>query len=146
MTARTHSNVGVNHDRLTLPAYGGSLFDPDRFPFLEGRRAPDHLVVNDIDLGPAPDAATGPERPVAIDDRTVLAILDALLTVEVKSGRTKVAQRVSYKALDVEQSGHCYEGLLDHGASPIDVLALGLVGPDGAVYAVNNAVLFSVGR
>jgi hypothetical protein len=122
---------GVNHDRLTLPAYGGSLFDPDRFPFLEGRRAPDHLVVNDIDLGPAPDAPTGPERPVAIDDRTVLAILDALLTVEVKSGRTKVAQRVSYKALDVEQIGHCYEGLLDHGCAPVDVLAIGLLGPEG---------------
>jgi len=69
---------------------------------------------------------------VAIDDRTVLAILDALLTVEVKSGRSKVAQRVSYKALDVEQIGHCYEGLLDHGCSVIDVLALGLVGPEGA--------------
>lgn len=122
---------GVNHDRLTLPAYGGSLFDPDRFAFLEGRRAPDQLVVNDIDLGPAPDAATGPERPVAIDDRTVLAILDALLTVEVKSGRTKVAQRVSYKALDVEQIGHCYEGLLDHGCAPVDELAVGLVGPEG---------------
>lgn len=122
---------GVNHDRLTLPAYGGSLFDPDRFPFLEGRRTPDHLVVNDIDLGPAPDAATGPERPVAIDDRTVLAILDALLTVEVKSGRTKVAQRVSYKALDVEQIGHCYEGLLDHGCAPVDELSVGLVGPEG---------------
>lgn len=123
---------GVNHDRLTLPAYGGSLFDPDRFPFLEGRRAPDHLIVSGVDLGPADDAVEGPGRPVAIDDRTVLAILDALLTIEVKSGRTKVAQRVSYKALDVEQIGHCYEGLLDHGASPIDVLALGLVGPDGA--------------
>jgi hypothetical protein len=123
---------GVNHDRLTLPAYGGSLFDPDRFPFLEGRRAPDHLVVDGVDLGPADDAVDGPGRPVAIDDRTVLAILDALLTIEVKAGRTKVAQRVSYKALDVEQIGHCYEGLLDHGASPIDVLALGLVGPDGA--------------
>ncbi|MFP5487469.1 MAG: restriction endonuclease, partial [Acidimicrobiia bacterium] len=48
-----------------------------------------------------------------------------------KSGRTKVAQRVSYKALDVEQIGHCYEGLLDHGAIPIDELALGLVGPEG---------------
>lgn len=123
---------GVNHDRLTLPAYGGSLFDPDRFPFLEGCRAPDHLIVSGVDMGPADDAVEGPGRPVAIDDRTVLAILDALLTIEVKSGRTKVAQRVSYKALDVEQIGHCYEGLLDHGASSIDVLALGLVGPDGA--------------
>jgi hypothetical protein len=122
---------GINHDRLTLPAYGGSLFDPDRFPFLEGRRAPDHLWVGGQDLGPADDSVEALGRPIAIDDRTVLASLDALLTVEVKAGRTKVAQRVSYKALDVEQIGHCYEGLLDHGAVPIDVLSLGLVGPDG---------------
>ena len=122
---------GVNHDRLTLPAYGGSLFDPDRFPFLEGRRTAKRIYVNDLDLGPADDAEPGPGRPIAIDDRTVLAILDSLLTVQVKSGRTKVAQRVSYKALEVEQIGHCYEGLLDHGCAPIDVLALGLTGPEG---------------
>ncbi|HAS13531.1 MAG TPA: restriction endonuclease, partial [Acidimicrobiaceae bacterium] len=132
---------GVNHDRLTLPAYGGSLFDPDRFPFLEGRRTPDHLIAGGVDLGPAPDAAVGPGRPVAIDDRTVLAILDSLLTVQVKSGRTKVAQRVSYKALDVEQIGHCYEGLLDHGAIPIDELALGLVGPEGGEPEITVAEL-----
>lgn len=108
---------GVNHDRLTLPAYGGSLFDPDRFAFLEGRRPPDGGVSG---------------RPIAIDDRTVLAILDALLTIEVRAGRSRVAQRVSYKALDVEQIGHCYEGLLDHGAVRINSLSLGLVGPEGA--------------
>lgn len=123
---------GANHDRLTLPAYGGSLFDPNRYPFLEGRRAPDHVVVNGIDLGPADDAAVGPGRPIAIDDRTILAILDALLNVKVRVGRTTVTQRVSYKALDVEQIGHCYEGLLDHGCAPIDVLSLGLIGSDGA--------------
>ena len=123
---------GANHDRLTLPAYGGSLFDPDRYPFLEGRREPDHVIVNGIDLGPADDGATGPGRPVSIDDRTVLAILDALLNIKVRAGRTTVTQRVSYKALDVEQIGHCYEGLLDHGCAPIDVLSVGLIGPDGA--------------
>src|SRR5262249_9075637 len=31
---------GVQHERLKLPAYGGNLFDPDRFRFLEGRHAP----------------------------------------------------------------------------------------------------------
>ncbi len=122
---------GANHDRLTLPAYGGSLFDPDRFPFLEGRRAPEHIVARAIDLGPAEDAATGPGRPVAIDDRTVLAILDALLNIKVRSGRSTVTQRVSYKALDVEQIGHCYEGLLDHSSVRIDALAVGLTGPEG---------------
>ena len=140
---------GANHDRLTLPAYGGSLFDPDRFPFLEGRRASDHLFVGGLDLGAADDASAGSDTPVAIDDRTVLAILDALLTVEVRSGRTKVAQRVSYKALDVEQIGHCYEGLLDHGCAPVDVLALGLVGSEGSEPEVTIADLehhLSAGR
>jgi len=61
----------------------------------------------------------------------VLAVLDALLNVKVRAGRSTVTQRVSYKVLDVEQIGHCYEGLLDHGSAPVDVLSLGLVGPDG---------------
>src|SRR5690606_23582944 len=59
----------------------------------------------------------------------VLAILDALLNVKVRVGRATVTQRVSYKALDVEQIGHCYEGLLDHGCAPVDALSPGLVGP-----------------
>jgi hypothetical protein len=122
---------GVNHDRLTLPAYGGSLFDPERFPFLEGRRSGEHLVGGAVDSGAA-DTHAGVGRPVAIDDRTVVAILDALLTIEVRAGRSTVAQRVSYKALDVEQIGHCYEGLLDHSAVRLEGLSLGLVGPDGA--------------
>lgn len=122
---------GANHDRLSMPAHGGSLFDPDRFTFLEGRRPTDHLVVSGVDVGPVDDAPTGAGRPVAIDDRTVLAILDALLNVKVRSGRSTVTQRVSYKALDVEQIGHCYEGLLDHGCADVEVLSLGLVGPDG---------------
>jgi len=28
---------GIEHQDLHLPAYGGHLFDPDRYPFLEGR-------------------------------------------------------------------------------------------------------------
>jgi len=123
---------GANHDRLTLPAYGGSLFDPDRFPFLEGRHAPDDIMAGGIDLGPDENAAKGSGRPVAIDDRTVLAILDALLNIKVRSGRSTVTQRVSYKALDVEQIGHCYEGLLDHSSVRIDALSIGLTGPEGA--------------
>jgi len=39
---------GVRHDRLTLIAYGGSLFDPDRFPFLEGRIEDSIQVLNSI--------------------------------------------------------------------------------------------------
>ena len=40
---------------------------------------PDHVIAGGVDLGPADDPVEGPGQPVAIDDRTVLAILDALL-------------------------------------------------------------------
>ena len=29
-------HAGVEHEAMRLPPYGGSLFDPDRYPFLEG--------------------------------------------------------------------------------------------------------------
>ncbi len=30
-------HAGAHHEDLSLPAYGGSLFDPERFPWIEGR-------------------------------------------------------------------------------------------------------------
>ncbi|HTE69364.1 MAG TPA: restriction endonuclease, partial [Actinomycetes bacterium] len=105
---------GVQHEQLRLPAYGGGLFDPDRFPFLEGRK---------------PGVATTDE-PVPIDDRTVLHLLDALQVLR-RKGRgagPAEAQRLSYRALDVEQIGHVYEGLLDHTAVRVDDPAVGFDG------------------
>ena len=61
---------GIEHDALRLPAYGGGLFDPDRYPFLEGR-APEIGLAR-------PRAA----RPLPVDDRTMLHMLDALQTLE----------------------------------------------------------------
>ncbi len=83
---------GVGHDVMRLPALGGSLFDPERFPFLEGRKNGSHWKR---------DSAT----PLPIDNRTVLYLLDA---VQLFQGRT-----LSYLALDVEQIGYVYEGLLE---------------------------------
>ncbi|MHB1536544.1 MAG: hypothetical protein ACYC1D_18415 [Acidimicrobiales bacterium] len=88
---------GVAHEDLRLPAYGGGLFDPDRYPWLEGR--PDAL--------PAP-AAT----PPPIDDRTVLAMLRAVQYVRVAGER----RRLTFRALDVEQIGYFYAGLLEYEA------------------------------
>jgi hypothetical protein len=105
---------GVQHEQLRLPAYGGGLFDPNRFPFLEGRK---------------PGVATADE-PVPIDDRTVLHLLDALQVLR-RKGRgagPAEAQRLSYRALDVEQIGHVYEGLLDHTAVRVDDPAVGFDG------------------
>ena len=108
---------GVRHENLLLPAYGGSLFDPDRYPFLEGRAA--HTRWQDT-------AA----RPLAIHDRTVLHLLTALqeLQVQVPGGGPAEARRLSFRALGVEQIGHVYESLLDHTAVRAAEPVLGLRG------------------
>ena len=106
---------GIHHDRLMLPAYGGSLFDPDRYPFLEGRTSKEkHLD----------------DRVLPISNRTVLHLLDALqvLRVKVPGGGPAEARRLSFRALDVEQIGHVYEGLLDHMAARATEPVLGLAG------------------
>lgn len=84
--------AGVDHEAMRLPALGGSLFDPDRFPFLEGRKKGSCWK-------------TDPATPLPIDNRTVLYLLDA---VQLFQGRT-----LSYLALDIEQIGYVYEGLLE---------------------------------
>jgi hypothetical protein len=83
---------GVEHEGMRMPALGGSLFDPDRFPFLEGRSKESNWKIDEA-------------RPLPIDNRTVLLFLDA---IQLFQGRT-----LSYRALDVEQIGYVYEGLLE---------------------------------
>ncbi|MFB6770452.1 Eco57I restriction-modification methylase domain-containing protein [Streptomyces sp. NPDC056337] len=78
---------GSTHDLLWIPPYGGSLFDPARFPWLVDAK---------------------------VTDRVVYEILDALLTLRARKG-FKGEERLSYKGLDVEQIGHVYEGLLEYG-------------------------------
>jgi len=84
--------AGVEHENMRMPALGGSLFDPDRFPFLEGRSKGSNWQEEQA-------------KPLPIDNRTVLLFLDA---IQLYQGRT-----LSYRALDVEQIGYVYEGLLE---------------------------------
>ncbi len=111
---------GVEHEVMRLPAYGGALFDPDRFPFLEGRPSPSRWRDTEA-------------NPLEIDDLTVLHLLQSLQLVEVAGvGRKQRESRpLSFRALDVEQIGHVYEGLLDHTAIRAKGPVLGLVGPRG---------------
>jgi hypothetical protein len=83
---------GIEHETLRMPAFGGSLFDPDRFPFLEGRAKGTNWQIDEA-------------KPLPIDNRTVLLLLDA---IQLFQGRT-----LSYRALDVENIGYVYEGLLE---------------------------------
>ncbi len=94
---------GVKHQDLLMQAYGGSLFDPDRYPFLEGRPA------NSLWRNTAAE-------PMAVNNRVVLHLLNSLQRLRIKPGPDGVAEtrRISFRALGVEQIGHVYEGLLDH--------------------------------
>lgn len=105
---------GVEHGDMVLAPYGGSLFDPDRYPFLEGRQPSSSWLVDAAD-------------PLPIDNRTVLHLLNALQTLEEGGQRRKL----SFRALDVEQIGHVYEGMLDHTASRAEGWVLGLSGTGG---------------
>src|SRR5690606_11310570 len=119
---------GVYHDRWHIPAYGGGLFDPARCAFLEGRR-PAHAAHNDNDGdgGTAQPLTSVP--PLAIDNRTVLHLLEALQYLQVaQPGIGKQLRRLSFRALDIEQIGHVYEGLLDHTTKRADAPTLGLAG------------------
>lgn len=102
---------GIEHEALRLPALGGSLFDPDRFPFLEGRSKGSDWKI---------DSA----RPLPIDNRTVLLLLEAIQQYE---GRT-----LSYRALDVEQIGYVYEGLLERTVRRTERVTVELTGGKGA--------------
>lgn len=102
---------GIEHETLRLPALGGSLFDPDRFPFLEGRAQGSDWKID-------------PARPLPIDNRTVLLLLEAIQQYE---GRT-----LSYRALDVEQVGYVYEGLLERTVRRTERVTVELAGGKGA--------------
>jgi hypothetical protein len=103
--------AGVQHEDLRLPAYGGNLFDPDRYPWLEGR--PDTQT-------PAASA-----HPPAVDDRTVLRMLTAIQYVQLGGER----RRLTFRALDVEQIGYVYEGLLELEVRTASETVLGLARP-----------------
>lgn len=117
-TARAvHS--GVQHHHLSVPAYGSSLFDPDRFGFLEGRTP-----------GQSWRESTG--HPIEVTDSDVLAILNALLMLQFRTASSGTdTRRLSYRQVEVEQVGHVYEKLLDHSVLVADGPVLGCEGRRG---------------
>ncbi|GAB3732803.1 Eco57I restriction-modification methylase domain-containing protein [Nocardiopsis nanhaiensis] len=95
---------GVDHPRLRMHAHDGSLFNPETFPWL----------------------------PLDIDDRTVLHMLKSVQYVQVGRGRKREPRKLSFRALDVEQIGYVYEGLLSFDGFRAGELVVGLVGKEGA--------------
>ena len=113
---------GIQHERLKLLPYAGKLFNPDRFLFLEGRKKwldEKGKQINDWTREEA--------RPLPIDNRTVLHLLRSLQYLEMHGE----ARRLSFRALDIEQIGHVYEGLLDHTAKRAAETTLSLIAAKG---------------
>lgn len=81
---------------IRIAAHGGQLFDPNRYPLLDGR-AKDGNWPTDM-----------PEPP-KVSDAAIRDILRSLKYAKADG----VRQLVSYRTLAVEQIGHMYEGLLD---------------------------------
>lgn len=81
---------GAKWDGASIPARRGHLFDPDRFPFLEGRSGP----RQDNDRLEIP----------LVPDGTIYRALEKLLVLD--------GERISYRALDVEQIGSVYETMM----------------------------------
>ncbi|MGW1541380.1 Eco57I restriction-modification methylase domain-containing protein [Streptomyces sp. NPDC002309] len=114
---------GVDHpgSGFHLPAYDGSIFDPDKFPWLE-RTTP----------------------LLAIDDRTVLHMLQAVQEVRVGKGKDREVRTLSFRALDVEQIGYVYEGLLSFDGRRAVEHMVGLIGPEGLEHEVTLRELESL--
>lgn len=99
---------GVNYDEMRMPAYGGSLLDPERFPWLH--------AMDDHGLR------------LKVSDRVMMHALESVQTVVTGGER----RRISFQEIDVEQIGYIYEGLLGYSCATVtDDIVLGLVGKDG---------------
>jgi hypothetical protein len=98
--------IHKGHRTGFVQARGGKLFDPDEFPFLEGRATEDE-----------------PARILTVSDGCLLRILEGLMTLKVRGGER---ERLSYRALDVEQIGSVYETVMGFTveAAPGRVLAI----------------------
>ncbi|MCZ2207187.1 DNA methyltransferase [Cylindrospermopsis raciborskii] len=86
-----------------LPARHGQLFDPDEYPFLEGRKLETHFQQGEVLEIPR------------VSDGVIYRILNKLLILD--------GEMLSYRALDVEQIGSVYESIMGfevevaHGSS-----------------------------
>ncbi|WP_437552937.1 DNA methyltransferase [Sorangium sp. So ce367] len=85
---------GARYKALRLPARLGDLFDPDAYPFLEGR--------------PYLSTRGRFERidPPSVADGVVFRVLHKLLFLD--------GERISYRTLDVEQIGSVYEAMMGY--------------------------------
>jgi hypothetical protein len=105
--------VGMRHEGLVLPPRRGKIFDPNAYPFLEG-----HTDGGSSPIHFGNYEARAATRVPLVDDETVYRVLERLLVLD--------RQRLSYRALDVEQIGSVYEALMGYHVVELPAAAVAL--------------------
>ena len=110
---------GARAGAMRLPPRHGALFDPDRYRFLEGRRAG--------------GCRQNGERidPPLVPDGTIYRVLEKLIVLG--------GERISYRALDVEHVGSVYETMMGFRLETAEGLTVAIKAAkkQGAPAAVN---------
>ncbi len=116
---------GGRHGGLKLLPRKGYLFDPDRYPFLEGRPK---------DSRRQPGERTEPPR---VSDGVVFRVLQNLLILD--------GERLSYRTLDVEQIGSVYETMMGFNLEVAQgrSIAIKPTKPHGAPTTINLEALLA---
>jgi len=112
---------GASFENLRMPAYGGSLFDPARFPFLTATT--DHGTL-----------------AVSVSDRVMLHVLRSVQIATVQGE----ARQITFRDIDVEQIGYIYEGLLGYTCVTVERTYLGVIGSTGVEPEIPLATLESL--
>lgn len=97
---------GGGHADLYLPARHGQLFNPDEYPFLEGRS--DQTKYQ---------SGESMEIP-RVSDGVIYRVLQGLLVLD--------GERLSYRSLDVEQIGSVYEEIMGYEVERANSPAIGV--------------------
>jgi type I restriction-modification system DNA methylase subunit len=97
---------GGGHADLYLPARHGQLFDPDEYPFLEGRPQ-----FTEYQTGESLE-------PPRVSDGVIHRVLQGLLVLD--------GERLSYRSLDVEQIGSVYEAIMGYEVERASSPAIGV--------------------
>jgi hypothetical protein len=108
---------GAKRGNFRLPPRYGHLFDPDGWSFLEGRSYGMNRTTG--------EAASVPKVP----DGVVLRVLEKLLLLD--------SERLSYRALDVEQIGSVYQNMMGFRLERAQEATIG-VGKDHVVIGLDT--------
>lgn len=92
---------GCKHPQMHMPARHGHLFDPVRFPFLEGQ------------------TLAAPRLPL-VSDGTVFRVLEKLFILD--------GERLSYRTLDVEEIGSVYQTVMGFRLEVVTAPSIAITG------------------